>query len=243
VGAALSSSDRRTKGGPAILIVDDHRMLADALASVLTAKGYHCEVAELDGIDSVPSQAVVLRPELTLLDLDLGCANGLELIGPIRATGSRVLVVTACEDQQRLAAAVALGAVGWVNKARRFEVVIEAAETAVRDRPLLPSLRHQDLANVGKGYLDVDLELRTRIDRLTTREKEVLAGIARGANAQDMAEEFVVSIGTVRTHIRSVLTKLGVSSQVAAAALAVQWSASRRGLDRNELLSPLKTGA
>lgn len=217
-------------------------MLADALASVLTARGFRCEVAELDGAADIPSQAVALRPELTLLDLDLGSADGLKLVGPLKAAGSRVLVVTACEDHQRLAAAVTLGAVGWVSKARRFEEVLEAAETAVRDRPLLPSLRRQDLATVGKGYLDVDLELQSRIDRLTIREKEVLSGIARGASAQDLAEEFVVSIGTVRTHIRSVLTKLGVSSQVAAAALAVRWSASRRGLDRDELLSPLKTG-
>ena len=240
MGSALRSSSGRGDEGTAVLIVDDHRMLADALASVLAARGYRCEVAEVDGAETVPARALRLRPALTLLDLDLGSVDGLELVTPLRATGSRVLVLSACEDHQRLAAAVALGAVGWVSKARRFEEVLEAAEAAVRDRTLLPLLRQQDLATVGQEYLDVDLELRTRIDRLTAREKEVLSGIARGSSAQDMADEFVVSIGTMRTHIRSVLTKLGVSSQVAAAALAVQWSASRRGLDRDELLSPLK---
>ena len=155
-----------------------------------------------------------------------------------------MLVVTGCEDHRRLAAAVALGAVGWVAKARPFEQVLEAAASACRDRPMLAPERRNRLVRAGQQ----NGQQRRRGPREDGHarlpgEREVLDAMIRGEAAHDMAERFVVSVGTVRSHIASVLAKLGVSSQLAAAAVAVQWAASKRGLDHEDLLASLRPSA
>jgi DNA-binding NarL/FixJ family response regulator len=99
----------------------------------------------------------------------------------------------------------------------------------------------ESLATTGRKYVTGDADVQCRIAKLTPREREILHAIIRGETAQEMAEDFVLSVGTVRSHIGSVLAKLGVSSQLAAAAVAVGWAASKRGLDREDLLSPLQS--
>jgi DNA-binding NarL/FixJ family response regulator len=218
-------------------------MLAEALERGLTTRGFRCRVADLSSADSVLHEACRISPDLVLLDLDLGSMDGIQLISPLRAAGRRVLVVTGCEDRQRLAAAVAMGSVGWVSKARPFEDVLDAAQSACRDRPLLGPERRDRLTKTGRQYMLSDAEVRARISTLTPRELEVLDAIISGDTAQEMAERLVVSVGTVRSHIGSVLAKLGVSSQLAAAAVAVRWAASRRGLSPEDLLAPLRSSA
>lgn len=228
---------------PVVLIVDDHRMLVDALGIALSDRGFCCTAADLHSAESVVEQAARLSPDLVLLDLDLGTLDGLRLIRSLRATGLRVLVVTGCQDQQRLAGAVALGSIGWVSKARPFEAILDAAESACRDRPLLHEETRNRLTTTGRRYVENDALLRVRMAALTPRERDVLRGMVRGDTAEQMAHRYVISVGTVRTHIRSVLVKLGVSSQLAAAAVAVQWAATKRGFDGEELFAPLRSSA
>ena len=224
---------------PAIFVVDDHRMLAEALERALTARGFRCHVADLCSAQSVVDQATQISPELVLLDLDLGHIDGLRLVDPLRAAGRRVLVVTGCLDHRRLAAAVALGAVGWVAKAGPFEEMLDIAESVCRDRPLLDTGRRDRLTTVGREYVNTERRVQARLATLTPRELEVLGAIIGGETAEEMADRLVVSVGTVRNHIASLLAKLGVSSQLAAVAVATRWAASKRGLDREDLLAPL----
>jgi DNA-binding NarL/FixJ family response regulator len=108
---------------------------------------------------------------------------------------------------------------------------------------MLAPERRDRLVRAGQQYMNNDGEVRARMATLTPREREVLDAMIRGEAAHDMAEHFVVSVGTVRSHIASVLAKLGVSSQLAAAAVAVQWAASKRGLDHEDLLASLRPSA
>ena len=220
-----------------VLIVEDHRLLADALALGLQGRGLPCRVAALGELPQVVEQAIEWRPTLVLLDLDLGVVDGLDLVDGMRSTGARVLVVSGCRDEGRLAAAVALGAVGWVSKSGPFEELLQAAELAARDQPLVTPTRREALAALGRRHLDSDLDLKSRMGLLTDREMQILGAMADGLSAQQMAERFVVSIGTIRSHIRAVLTKLGVSTQLAAVAMAQQLAASWRG--RGEVASTL----
>jgi DNA-binding NarL/FixJ family response regulator len=232
-----------TSAGPVVFIVDDHKMLAEALERALTGRGFRCHCAELGSAQAVVEQAVRLAPDLVLLDLDLGGIDGLELVGALRAAGRRVVVVTGCQDHQRLAAAVALGSMGWVVKSRPFEDILDAVESACRDRPFLGRELREHLTSTGREYLYRNGDMGVRMSTLTPREREVVNAIIRGDSAQAMADRFVVSVGTVRTHIQSVLSKLGVTSQLAAAALVIQWSASKRGLDRENLVGAITTSA
>ena len=76
-----------------------------------------------------------------LLDLNVDEADGLELIPRLREIGGKVLVVTACTDESPVAAALALGASGWLNKAQPFERLLDAAESVMRNRPLFGNAR------------------------------------------------------------------------------------------------------
>lgn len=203
-----------------ILIVEDHFLLAQTLSLGLTSKGLTAYVAHLGRPEGPLEQAAELRPELVLLDLDLAGCDGLDLVPGLRALGARVLVVTGERELSRLAAAVALGALGWVSKDEPFERLLDDVERALGGRPLLGAAGLEELAATGRARLAEDRELRLRMARLTAREQEVLSALASGRSARDIAEQLVVSIGTVRTHIRQILLKLEVSTQLAAVALS-----------------------
>ncbi len=201
-----------------VLIIEDHALLAQALALVLSGDERDVQVADLNRTGGLLVQAGNFRPDLVLLDLDLGREDGLELVSDLVAMGSTVLVMTGCAEESRLAAAVSLGAIGWVSKSEPFERLLEASEAAMRRRQFFSSLHHQQLVELGRRWLDRNREVASSIDRLTRREREILAAIRSGRTAQEIAEQLFVSVGTVRTHIQSVLLKLGVTSQLAAVA-------------------------
>lgn len=204
----------------AILIVEDHEMLAEALVLALSDRGFDCAVAQLTSAVTVLEQAAQLRPALVLLDLNLDDADGRDLIPGLRATGARVLLVTACTDESPIASALALGASGWVNKAQPFERLLDAAESVMRNRPLLGDARYEELIQMGRARLEAEREVKQRMAQLTVRERQVLWALSEGEGAEQIARAFFVSIGTVRSHIQGILGKLGVSSQLAAVARA-----------------------
>jgi DNA-binding NarL/FixJ family response regulator len=222
-----------------VFIVEDHQMLAEALALGLVSRGFECRMADLFSLEATLSDAAHWGPALVLLDLDLGAADGLSLVRKFRAIGARVLVITGCRDESRLAAAIALGAAGWVNKTEAFEQLLVAAERAARDEPLLALVRREELTELGREQLKAEADLRTRAALLTPREREVLAAIAEGSSAQVVADQFVISLGTARAHIRSILIKLGVSTQLAAVAIARQLVATRRGIAPDDIHTAL----
>lgn len=116
-------------------------MLAQTLALALSARGFDCTVAQLTGPETVLDQAARLGAALVLLDLNVDEADGLELIPRLREIGAKVLVVTGCTDESPVAAALALGARGWLNKAQPFERLLDAAESVMRNRPLFGNAR------------------------------------------------------------------------------------------------------
>ena len=225
-----------------VLIVEDHQMLAEALALGLSNRGFECRVADFRAIQASIDEAAQWSPALVLLDLDLGDEDGLSLLRNLRATGARVLVVTGCRDESRLAAAIALGAVGWVRKTEAFEVLISTAERAARNQPLIGLVRFEELTSLGHERLKAEALLRTQTASLTPREREVLSALSEGTTAQGVAEQFTISLGTARAHIRSILMKLGVSTQIAAVAIVRQLVATRHGFAPDEVLSALGDG-
>jgi DNA-binding NarL/FixJ family response regulator len=211
-------SDDRSSGR--ILIVEDHTMMAHALAMSLSARGYQCEIAGLRDAGQILEQAARFRVDLVLLDLQLGGIDSLDLIPALRATGARVLMVSGSNEEPRLAAALALGTLGWVRKAQPFEQLLEAVDEALHDRTIFPSARHDELAAQGRERLAAERETRSRVSRLTPSERQVLIALSEGRTVQEIAGQQYVSVATVRTHVQAILRKLGVSNQLAAVALA-----------------------
>lgn len=204
-----------------VLLVEDHRLLAQSLATSLQAEGVEADRAPLDSQAAIVASAREVTYDVILLDLDLGeLGSTLPLIGPLRATGARVVVLTAVTDRERLAECVEAGAIGLVSKRNGVEELLASLREAKASDSLLgPGERDQLLAELRRQRKQREQRLAA-FQRLTVREGEVLTALMNGKTATDIAAEWYVSITTVRTQIHSVLTKLGVCSQIAAIGLA-----------------------
>ena len=209
---------------PTILIVDDHDLVGTSLAVALTAEGLRARRAT--GVDpaGVLAEAATLRPGLALLDLDLGRdrrgrrRDGVDLVVPLTEQGWCCVVLSAA-DRSRVGAALAAGAVAAVPKRAPWPVLLANVRAALDGRMVMNPETRQELID---SFRIQDAERRDiveKLGRLTQREREVLAELAQGNRAQAVAEQYVVSLATVRTQIRSVLSKLEVGSQLEAVAL------------------------
>lgn len=208
-----------------VLIVDDHELVSAALAGALRSHDLEARWVAPAALHDELSQT---SDGLVLLDLDLGVdregtpMDGTTLIPTLRRGGWRVLILTAARDEAHIAPAIAAGAVGWVNKSSPFEQLIHTVLLAARGQPILDEGERSRLGALAAGAARQDAALHERWARLTAREREVLDRLVAGKRASGIAAEFVVSLATVRTQIRSILAKLEVGSQLEAVALAKQ---------------------
>lgn len=213
-----------------VLIVEDHDLLAQSLGVALGAEGLQVHVADVRPGADVLAQAADVAPCTVLLDLDLGSAHegGEALVPGLVALGAVVVVVSGSSDALRLGTCLELGAVAVLSKSRPFDDLLAAVHRAAEGTPPVPDAERQELLGRMRRARH---EQRSRLEpftHLTPREAQVLEMLMQGRAAERIAEAFVVSEATVRTQIRGVLTKLGVSSQLAAVAEAhrVGWAAA-----------------
>lgn len=214
--------------GGSVFIVEDHELLAQSLGVALQAEGIEVRVADLRNGRDILTQARDASPHTVLLDLDLGAAqeSGEALVPDLVQLGARVVVVSGSSDVLRLGTCLELGASGVLSKSRPFDDVLTAVQNAASGDVVMPDAERQDLlAAMRRSRTDQRSRLEP-FERLTAREAEVLGLLMQGRAAEAIAQHFVVSEATVRTQIRGVLSKLGVSSQLAAVAEAhrVGWT-------------------
>lgn len=208
---------------PTIAIVDDHELLSETLRIALCEAGQDAVRVPVSEPDDVLARLLELRADLVLLDLDLGpSGDATGLIEPLTAAGIRVLVVTGSSDPLRIAAALEQGALGYRSKADGFAALIDTATAALAaTRPLDPETRVELLDRLRRTRNEQERSLAP-FRRLTEREQATLGAMSRGQSVHEMAADWVVSEATVRTHVRGVLGKLDVRSQLAAVALALR---------------------
>jgi DNA-binding NarL/FixJ family response regulator len=162
-----------------------------------------------------------LRPDVVLLDLDLGAmGDGVDLVQPLTELGARVLVVSGTTDRVRLAGTVERGAVGFLPKTVPFEDLLSTVLDVVAQRPVLSTAERYELMAELRSARAFRSKGLAPFGTLTPKERAVLAALSQGLRAEIIAADSVVSEATVRSQIRSVLAKLGVKSQLEAVALA-----------------------
>lgn len=200
-----------------VAVVDDHRFLAQSLAIALQGAGYDAVLVD-------PHDDVVLRvgqwaPRVVLLDLSLEAArDGDELLPHLVAAGRTVIVLTAETDRARWGRCLLAGAAGVVSKSAPLEDVVAAVRAAADGRPVVSEPQRAEwLRAADRQRLEGETVLAP-FRRLTPREQEVLTALVEGEPASAIAERTTVSEATVRSHIKSVLSKLGVGSQLQAVA-------------------------
>jgi two-component system nitrate/nitrite response regulator NarL len=210
-----------------ILLIDDHPLFAESLDLALSRAGY--EVRRADVPTSPGRSANLLaqvsrgRPGIVLLDLDLGqFGDGARLVPPLVQSGCAVVVVTADPDRARWGQCVAQGARKVISKTAQLNEILAVLRRIDAGLPVLAPGEREELLQVWQERRAQHQHIRVRLEHLTVREAEVLGNLTHGRTVREIATRSFVSEATVRTQVKSILAKLGVSSQLAAVGLAHQ---------------------
>jgi len=196
-----------------VLLVDDHPITRDALAALLAQHGFDVAGEASDGEDAV-ELARRLSPQLVLLDLSMPGLSGLEALPQIReaAPECEVVVLTASGTEENLLAAIRGGAAGYLLKSEPPERIVE----------FLRGVGHGEAALSGEVARRLLEEVRAGGARsvpdaiaasLSARELEVLLLLDEHLGTDEIAARLYISEHTVRSHVKSLLRKLGVSSR------------------------------
>jgi DNA-binding NarL/FixJ family response regulator len=200
---------------PRVLIVDDHPLTRDALAALLGAHGFDvCGVAS-DGRDAV-AEAGRLRPDVVLLDLSMPGVDGLTALPSLRAAapGCEIVVLTASGTEDNLLAAIRGGAAGYLLKTEPPERIAEFLDGVVHGEAALSgAIARRLLDRVRTGAADVGAVPDEIAEKLSARELEVLLLLDEHLGTDEIAKRLFISEHTVRSHVKSLLRKLGVSSR------------------------------
>lgn len=213
-----------------VALVEDHVLFAESMEIALRAEGHDVRRIALPDAVRAPSTLLpaILRahPQIVLLDLDLGpLGNGARLVQPLARAGIATIVVTGSRDRVRWGEALRQGAqcvlakdvplndiLATIRRVRTGQAAMDHEE-----RETLLRLWHEQRQHLG--------HVRMLLESLTPRESEVLGHLMAGRQVREIAELSVVSEATIRTQVKSILTKLEVSSQLAAvgAAYHAEW--------------------
>jgi DNA-binding NarL/FixJ family response regulator len=198
-----------------VLVVDDHPLTRDALASLLAQGGFDVVGEAADGNDAL-ELAETLQPDLVLLDLSMPELDGLTALPRLRAAapGCEVVVLTASGTEENLLSSIRRGAAGYLLKSEPPERILgflrgvlhgQAALSGEVARRLLDHVR-----SGGRGGGGVPDEIA---QALSAREVEVLLLLDEHLSTEDIARRLYISEHTVRSHVKSLLRKLEVSSR------------------------------
>jgi DNA-binding NarL/FixJ family response regulator len=214
-----------------VLIVEDHALVAIGLQLALSARGWDVEITDGPTASDVIEHARRFEPQCVLLDIGLGeqVGSGVELIVPLRAMRAEVVMLTAETRRTVLATCIEAGAAGWIGKDVFLDDLVTTLNDVLAGTPLIGCSNREamlDELRIERAGLRRAL---SPFERLTARERAVLAALVDGLSAEEIAETHFVSLTTVRSQIRAVLQKLGVRSQLAAVAHAnrVGWQPNR----------------
>jgi DNA-binding NarL/FixJ family response regulator len=193
-----------------VLVVDDHAMVRKGLVQLLSAaEGLEVVGEAADGREAV-EQVDALVPDVVLMDLQMPEMDGVSATREITARGrTQVLVLTSFSDTDRIVDALDAGAVGYMLKDAEPDDLIEAVRSVARgDSPLHPRVARQLLTARSR---------RPAVAALTAREREVLELVRDGLANKQIARRLGISERTVKAHLTSVFSAIGVADRTAAA--------------------------
>jgi DNA-binding NarL/FixJ family response regulator len=197
-----------------ILIVDDHPLTRDALAALLTQQGFDVVGEAADGQEAL-AVTRKLQPDLVLLDLTMPGMDGLTALPKLReeAPDCEVVVLTASDAEENLLGAIRAGASGYLLKTEPPEQIAAFLRSVARGEAALSggvARRLLDRVREG-GRFDGIPDSITQV--LSAREVEVLLLLDEHLGTDEIAQRLFISEHTVRSHVKSLLKKLGVSSR------------------------------
>lgn len=223
-----------------LVLCDDHALLLDALQPALARVG-HSVLAVTMSPDSALEAVRTHRPDVLLLDVGFPKDSGLRVIADVVRTSpeTKVVILSAGSDPEVVSAAIDAGAAGFIRKDHGIECVVRTLERVAAGEIVVdPDLLRAMVARRSAGETH---DVRWLASFLTDREREVLARIGAGETTAEMAAAMGVARSTARTHVQSVLQKLGVHTRLQAAT-AIFGSADRPALLPVPGSEPLRPG-
>jgi len=197
-----------------VLIADDHPVVRSGLAGMLGVEADIDVVGEASDGEEAVALATSLRPDLVLMDLRMPRLDGAAATARITESlpGVHVLVLTTYETDADIVRAVEAGATGYLLKDTPRDQLVEGVRAAARGESALSPSVAQRLVR----------QLRGDSERLTARELEVLAGVARGLSNAGIGRELFITEATVKTHLLRAFAKLGVDDRTRAVTTAME---------------------
>lgn len=213
-----------------VLIVDDHAMVRQGLRTFLELQDSPVLPIEVVGEASNGIEAVALarsmQPDIVLLDLVMPGMDGIQATPKILACSprSRVIILTSFGEEDKVLPAIRAGAHGYLLKDIPPDELVHAVREAYHGKVQLhPEIARKLMSAVAaQEEPSVSQVASLSENGLTEREQEVLHLIAEGLNNRDIAERLVISEKTVKTHVSSILGKLGLADRTQAAIYALR---------------------
>lgn len=206
-----------------VLIVEDHRLVADALATVFELADGVEVCATTDSGQGAVRLAAELDPDVVLMDVSLNGLNGIEATRQIIEADpdAKILVLTMHDDVDTLTSAIASGASGFVPKNADREDLFRAVIAVANGDAFL----HQTTTRVLLSRVAPIVDAESAGERLSPRETEVLELLSQGLSTKEIASALIIGEQTVKTHLSHIYQKLGAGDRAQAVAIAL-----RRGL-------------
>ena len=206
-----------------VLFVEDHQLLADALAAMLSREP-DMQVVGIAG--TVADAKIMAREQLdvVLMDYRLPDGTGAEATRAIKARwpAARIVMVTALTDDETLLESIQAGADGYLTKDRAAEDVVTAVRAAHAGETLLPRSVIVEIARRVAAARERGDERRV-VEPLTPRELEILRALTEGMSTPEICERLFIAPNTLRTHVQNIMGKLRVHSKLEAVAFALKY--------------------
>ncbi|SDZ79684.1 response regulator [Microbulbifer marinus] len=221
-----------------VMVVDDQALVRRGFALVLDNEPDIQVVAEAGtGVEAIEA-AREHQPDIILMDIRMPEMDGLEATARLLQTEERaeagdttcrVIILTTFDPDEYVFRALQAGASGFVLKDIPPEALVEAVRTVADGGAMLAPGITQRLISQFAQKLGAGRNLAERLERLTTREREVLAAIADGKSNAEIAEALFIGAATVKTHVSSVLSKLGLRDRAQAVVFAYECGLATAG--------------
>jgi DNA-binding NarL/FixJ family response regulator len=208
-----------------VLIVEDHRVVAEGLWALLAEYPDLTVVGWADSVAEVIPMAKEMDPDVALIDYRLPDGTGADAAARIRThdPSTAMVVLSADASDEALLASVEAGACGYLLKSASGDEIAGAIRSAAEGETLIPARTLVEVLARHRETTRTSAKAAERLESLTPREQEILTLMSQGLDNRAVAERLTISYATVRTHVRKILEKLEARSQLEAVAKAAEW--------------------
>ena len=210
-----------------LVLCDDHRLLLEAISTALSARGWSIEATATTPEDAV--KAVELHePDVLVTDIAFPAGSGLNALRVVvdQHPRTKVVILTGLDSPEALREALEIGVTGYTRKSHSIQTIGDVVEKVGCGEIAIDAALLRQLAIRRTGSTSTT---RTLLGRLTPRERHVLELLVDGHNTAEIMARLRISDSTARTHVQSILSKLGVHSRLQAVALLHEEISRRSG--------------